>query len=352
MNKLKENDSDVLVSVIVPVYDVEKYLRQCIDSIIHQSYRNLEILIIDDGSSDGSGKICDIYAGRDSRIKVFHTENRGLSAARNLGLDHANGTFISFIDSDDWFELDAIKAVIDVAKSSEADVVCFKHVTEYQGTRKLFKIKTKHKNQNTDYSKFFIGKTIMEEYCKGLYIDFGAWNKIYNKDCFSGIRFPEGRNFEDIATIYNVMLKATKVACISNRLIHYRARRQSITRSHDLKNISDYWWACYECYNELKQVSDEYEQSQIKWCVNAIGRMWRWYSGFTDAEKKSAEDLIAVMQQFVLMHQKQILADPYISRKDKCLSLCSSTINPFIMKTLYVSNHIYRILRDQGKVFE
>lgn len=91
-----------MISIIVPVYNVEPYLRKCLDSILDQTYRDLEILIIDDGSTDGSGAICDEYAGKDDRIKVFHTENKGLSAARNLGLDNATADWIGFVDSDDW----------------------------------------------------------------------------------------------------------------------------------------------------------------------------------------------------------------------------------------------------------
>ena len=340
-----------MVSVIIPVYNVEKYLRQCIDSIINQSYENLEILIIDDGSTDDSGRICDIYAERDNRIKVHHIENRGLSAARNYGLNHATGEYISFIDSDDWFELDAIKTVIGIAENSGADIVCFKHITEYNGSRKVLRI-TKQKNHNTNSYNVFNGESIMEEYCTGTSIGFGAWSKIYRKSIIDEVRFPEGRNFEDVATIYKVVLKAKRIACIENRLTHYRARKTSITRSHDLKNISDYWWACYNCYEDLKQISDEYGRSQIKWCVNAIGRMWRWYSGFTEEEKCNAEELIDFMQQFVSMHRKNIIEDSSISRKDKILSLCTATTNPFILKALYVSNHIYRNLRDQEKLYE
>ena len=114
-----------MISVIVPVYNVEPYLRKCLDSILAQTYRNLEILVIDDGSTDGSGRICDEYAGRDERIKVFHTENHGLSCARNLGLDNANGEWIGFVDSDDWIEPDMYEVLLPWAgKTATADVEC------------------------------------------------------------------------------------------------------------------------------------------------------------------------------------------------------------------------------------
>ena len=112
-----------MISIIVPVYNVESYLRKCLDSILAQTYRDLEILVVDDGSTDGSGAICDEYAGKDDRIKVFHTENKGLSCARNLGLDSANGDWIGFVDSDDWIELDMYEVLLRKAEKTGADVV-------------------------------------------------------------------------------------------------------------------------------------------------------------------------------------------------------------------------------------
>lgn len=111
-----------MISVIVPVYNVELYLRKCIDSILAQTYRDLEILVVDDGSTDGSGKICDEYK-KDERVRVFHTENRGLSATRNLGLDKATGEWIGFVDSDDWIEPDMYEVLFRKAEETEADVV-------------------------------------------------------------------------------------------------------------------------------------------------------------------------------------------------------------------------------------
>jgi glycosyltransferase involved in cell wall biosynthesis len=108
-----------MISVIVPVYNVEPYLRKCLDSIVSQTYQDLEILVIDDGSTDGSGKICDEYK-RDQRVRVFHTENAGLSAARNLGLDKAHGEWIEFIDSDDWVEPDYCRIPLELAESHKA----------------------------------------------------------------------------------------------------------------------------------------------------------------------------------------------------------------------------------------
>ena len=121
-----------MISVIIPVYNVEPYLRKCLDSVVNQTYRNLEILVIDDGSTDGSGAICDEYAS-DRRMRIFHTENRGLSCARNLGLDEAKGEWIGFVDSDDWIEPDMYEALLKKAEETGADIVECGVFREYPG---------------------------------------------------------------------------------------------------------------------------------------------------------------------------------------------------------------------------
>ena len=114
-----------LISIIIPVYKVEPYLRKCLDSVVQQTYRNLEIILVDDGSPDSCGAICDEYATKDERITVIHQENKGLSAARNAGLDIATGDYIQFVDSDDWIEPDALATVLSIAEDHHVDIVCF-----------------------------------------------------------------------------------------------------------------------------------------------------------------------------------------------------------------------------------
>ena len=115
---------ELLISIIVPVYNVSKYLPQCLDSVIHQTYQNLDIIVVDDGSTDGSGPICDFYEGKDPRIRVFRSDHRGVSAARNIGIGNAKGAYITFIDSDDWVEPDTIEAYVTTAVQTEADITC------------------------------------------------------------------------------------------------------------------------------------------------------------------------------------------------------------------------------------
>lgn len=125
---MEEDQRDYLISIVVPVYNVEKYLETCVNSLIHQSYSNLEIILVDDGSTDSSGKLCDILASRDSRISVIHKKNAGLGMARNTGLQNANGEYISFIDSDDYIKIDTYEKIVNLISKSTIDAVYFGHI--------------------------------------------------------------------------------------------------------------------------------------------------------------------------------------------------------------------------------
>ena len=184
-----------MISIIVPVYNTEPYLPQCLDSILAQTYTDLEILLIDDGSTDRCGEICNQYAARDPRIRVFHTENRGLSAARNLGLDQAKGDYIGFVDSDDWIEPDMYEVLLQKAEETKADIVECGVYLEYPGKTE----ERKRKNQ------IMSGSKAIYELLNG-YLSDCVWDKIWNSKCFRQIRFPEGRVHEDTAITSKIFI--------------------------------------------------------------------------------------------------------------------------------------------------
>lgn len=184
-----------LVSVIVPVYNTEKYLRQCINSIIDQTYRKLEIILVDDGSTDRSGSICEEYAKQDSRIKVIHQKNGGLSAARNAALDVAAGEYIGFVDSDDYILPGMYENMVHCIEKQEADIcVCMYRYEDEDGRRRLSK---------SDAAINFYGKKTAEEFAVCLYaggylnlVAISVWNKLYRRHVFAEERFL-GRYAED-----------------------------------------------------------------------------------------------------------------------------------------------------------
>ena len=171
-----------MISVIVPVYNVEPYLRKCLDSIVAQTYTDLEILVIDDGSTDRCGAICDSYAERDPRIRVFYTENRGLSAARNLGLDHATGEYIGFVDSDDWIEPDMYEVLLKKAVQTDADIVTCRFFQEYRDRTEEFP------GPENEFATE--GDEILRTYLFNKRICQDAWNNLYKAELFRSVRYP------------------------------------------------------------------------------------------------------------------------------------------------------------------
>lgn len=212
-----------LISVIIPVYNVEEYLRQCLDSVINQTYRNLEIILVDDGSTDSSGIMCDQYALTDSRIKVIHKKNGGLSDARNVGLNNCHGEYIGFVDSDDWISHNMFEQAYIAIEKENADV-CFFHsaYVYYDKVKKLSYDQHRVLNNKEDMIALMFdgkGQTI------------AVYLKLYHKKIFDNIRFPIGKTNEDAFIILDVINATTRMVIIPNVLYYYRQRTGSITRT-------------------------------------------------------------------------------------------------------------------------
>ena len=258
-----------MISVIVPVYKVATYLHQCIDSILGQTYRDLEILLIDDGSPDNCGEICEEYAKIDMRIRVFHTENKGVSAARNLGLQEAKGDYIGFVDSDDWIEPDMYEILLRQIKDTGTSISVCGVWNEY-----LVKKYEKRYNDTVYHGK----DAVMEVVCN---LCNYVWNKLFRKDIWTGIRFPENCSYEDVATLYKVVLRSDSLSCIQAPLYHYRMREKSIIHTKSMKNIKDYWFAIYNRYTCLCALSEFRNDREIidlleKNISSAAASIWLW----------------------------------------------------------------------------
>ncbi len=210
-----------LISVIVPVYNVELYLEKCIHSIIQQTYKNIEILLIDDGSLDKSKEICDAFAKEDSRIKVFHQKNRGLSAARNKGIELATASYLMFIDSDDFIESEMIERLYNKIKNDEADICCCGKILDYE----LNHIAINNKNEFSVNNEEALLKLLINDD-----IDNSACDKLFKRELFECLRFPVGRYYEDIATIYQTFMASKKISHINYLGYHYCIRKNSISK--------------------------------------------------------------------------------------------------------------------------
>lgn len=219
---------DYVVSVIVPVYNVRNYLKECVESIINQTYHKLDIILVDDGSTDGSSTVCDAFAAKDNRIRVFHKENGGLSDARNFGMQHINGDFFLFVDSDDLIELNMIEYLIATQEKTSCDVISCKYD---------FLINNKLEETHICTA----GKIDIEVFLLMLFkgeILHSACGKLFSKEISKELVFPLGKYYEDEYTIYDIILNHSNA--ISNKASYvYRMREGSITHSKNMQKQSE-----------------------------------------------------------------------------------------------------------------
>ncbi len=228
---MKDKESP-LVSVIVPVFNTAAYIRRCVESLLVQTLQQIEIIIVDDGSTDGSGEICRQYAQRDPRIVLIKKKNEGLSAARNDGIKAASAEYLMFVDSDDWADPDFCRIPYGIAKNSNADLVLFNYRSFKNGKQLRMPI--------IEATEGPVEKTRAMELIHGVAGCF-AWNKLYHRDLFKEIRYPVGRAFEDLGTTYRLTDKAKRVFCTDEFLYNYTAARPgSISGTGKIRNMQDW----------------------------------------------------------------------------------------------------------------
>lgn len=221
---------DCLVSVIIPVYNMQDYLRRCLDSIINQTLKEIEIIIVNDGSTDSSKKICEEYCEKDSRVILINKENGGVAAARNIGIQNAHAEYLMFLDSDDWVTPDFCESAYRAAVGNKADLVLFDFYNvnskkrTYPG-RPTVEMGMLSKEQAMDYVFSGIGSF--------------AWNKLYKAELFDDICFPEGRSYEDIGIIHLIIDKAQKIYCLKIPLYYYFYRDNSIANKENKRSLAD-----------------------------------------------------------------------------------------------------------------
>lgn len=217
------------ISIILPVYNVDKYLRKCIDSILNQTYKNFELIIIDDGSTDNCPSICDEYKLLDNRIQVIHQENKGLSAARNVGIDLSIGKYITFIDSDDYIDNKYLEILHKLIVENKADMAVCDKIIVNDKEKETNKLITNYNNEIIDVEEAYMRMFK----CNG--IGFNVWSKLYKTNIVKKIKFPKGKLYEDIFVINKIMSSVKKIIVTNYNGYYYLKRRDSITNT----NISD-----------------------------------------------------------------------------------------------------------------
>lgn len=293
-----------LISVIIPVYNVEQYIDRCIDSIVHQTYENLEIILIDDGSTDQSGVLCDSFAQDDDRIIVLHKSNGGLSDARNKGIEICKGKFITFVDSDDYLDTDCVAKLYTALTRNKADVACCEMKIITDDGRIL------NQYNNSLKESVYEGRDAVKELLLMRGIDTSAPGKLYKAELFQKRRYPVGKLFEDIPVMYDIALDQTRFVhvCYPGYYYFYRtdsiskkefrparmdgyffvedAIRRTVEKYPDLKNVTELT-RFSNAFNILMSINSPKEYIEYYRLVKATLCKNRWVALTSKESKKS-----------------------------------------------------------------
>jgi glycosyltransferase involved in cell wall biosynthesis len=315
------------ISIIIPVYNLEQYIKRCLDSILTQTFQDFEVIIVNDGSTDNSGSICDEYAQRDNRVRVIHMENGGLSAARNEGIKIAKGEFLGFVDSDDYIEKDMYKVLYTLCHDTNSDISICKFSREVNG--KLISEQKEVSIVEMDNDE------AMRQLFKGVLYRFSVCNKLFKKTCFEHIKFPEGRIHEDLATTYKVFANASKSVYTNYEGYVYVKRVESIlTSKFNGKRLDAFiGWneiLSFMCRN-YPHLSKEFISCFAYGCVDNIHYI------LNQVENRNLkEEYLSVIQQLVRKFYVKIMLNNALSLKYKItitLLECSPNLLVFSSKS-------------------
>lgn len=251
----------MMFSVVIPVYNIEAYIKECIDSVLCQTFSDYEIILIDDGSTDGSGKLCDEYAEKHECIHVIHQENQGQGNARNQGIRTSKGDYIIFIDGDDYLYCE--DNFLNLARCIEErdgspDIIAYQGVSVFLGVNKSIYCKDYVNNiQADDAGKEYTAEEFLKKHLKRTsYFFWAPWLYVYSRKLFAGslLQFPEGRKYEDVYLTWRILLKAEKIVVMPDIVYAYRKRREGSTSTAvSYQNLSDFLWAIEENIKDAEQ---------------------------------------------------------------------------------------------------
>lgn len=300
-----------LISVIIPIYNVEKYLKKCIDSVIKQTYKNLEIILIDDGSTDDSRKICDEYAKKDTRITSIHKENGGLSDARNAGINICNGKYITFVDSDDYVEYDYVEYLYNLIKKYKTKIsICAYSVLMENGKKIDY---GKNFNECVLNRKNAFKRMLNEE---GYSVS--AWAKLYDVKLFENVRFPFGKLCEDNGTTYKLIDQVDSVAYGNNSKYYYLKRNGSIMLSNFNNKKLDMIYLTDEMCDYLEKKYPEIRDTLLRRRIYSRFNILRQIVNDKNVSKEVENKII----QYILNHKVEILRNSETPMRDKLGLIC------------------------------
>ena len=327
-NRLQQD----LISIIVPVYNVELFLRRCVESLLRQTYRNIEIILIDDGATDKSGMQCDQFAKADRRITVIHQDNGGLSHARNVGIDAAQGELLTFVDSDDWVADNYIQVLYTNMKEHDADISgCFFQYTSdnCEGANKKNNICVKTWNT--------------QEALRAMLQQDGytssAWGQLYKKELFNNVRFPKGKLYEDLATTYKVLYKSNIIVHSNEKLYFYFQRNSSIQGQKYNKNHYDDLLFMQEFEEFIKATFPDIEYAAKE---RMVGVCFHLLLKMSKEERKTLTEA-KEMNDIIKSYRAGVIREKRSSLKVKYACLLSYL-------GIDVVEQVYYLLRIKGKI--
>lgn len=302
------------ISVIIPVYNVQKYLSRCLMSVITQTYNQLEIILIDDGSTDNSGKICDEYAKNDARISVIHKKNGGLSDARNVGIEKATAKYITFIDSDDYIHPNFIEKMYDLIIQYDADIVS----VSSKSTSKAENIFVHSDKTEYENPKSFSTREAFEMLCYQKGLTHSIWGKLYRKELFNNVRFPKGKLYEDEATFYLLLAESKCTVCINEKLYAYFQRKDGIIRSAFNPQKMDYIRHTEQLKMYVEKTYPELKNAAISKLLWSNLHIWLQINNKREFQKEYSE-----IEETIKRYRHIVLFDPQVRKINKFLLLFS-----------------------------
>lgn len=299
-----------VISIIIPVYNIEKYLDQCMESVVGQTYSHIEIILVDDGSTDGSGELCDEWGKRDNRIRVYHKKNGGASRARNLGLKEARGEYIGFVDGDDYIAEDMYECLIDVMEDG-VDISCCGTAIIYPAKMRM-QVEVYGEMQNPF---FLTSREAIKELLLLRGLHYGVCDKLYRRKLFENVRFPEGKTCEDYPVSYEVVKKSRRIVNTGKVKYFYRYRENStskkpfrISRMRYVLFTRDILRNVINDYPEYKKCAEALYIGSVIDTIDKIGM-----TNKRDEFKEIRKRLRKVLQRMSV----SILMNPYITKATK-----------------------------------
>lgn len=308
-------EQPVLLSVIVPVYNVEQHLPRCVESILAQTYETLEVILVDDGGTDSSGKICDDYGAKDPRVKVIHKENGGLGSARNAGLDIAQGEYVAFVDSDDWLEPETYGWMMGLAQKYGVKLVCAGRydVDGETGQRQLGLCPRKEELLSGEE---MAGRIFLWDGC-----DSSACDKLYHRSLFCQLRYPEGKVCEDVPVTYRIALQAEQVVMCDKPFYNYFHRPDSITTAAVSENTFHFSQHTAEIYPYIRDNYPKIETQARYFRVRSLSHILLLLDQGTEEVRIRFLKQYRSSRKALREHTWFILHSPYFGRKERIRNL-------------------------------